>query len=189
MTTFAFIDVESTGLDSRRHEAWDIAVILREPGFSDAQHQWFIKPARMTAADPAALRIGRFYERTAALKPAGSREKAPKWTDPAKLAPELARMLDGAVLVGQNTWFDAGFISAFLAAHSQVLTADYHWQNLGSLLTGWKAGRGMPVAVPGRLDDLAVAAGADLALYDRHTALGDATLSRDLWDLVMGGPS
>jgi DNA polymerase III epsilon subunit-like protein len=184
MSRLIVADVETTGTDPARHFAWDVALIVREDGLADAEHQWFIKPDLRTA-EPMALRVGHYYERTAGLKAAGSREKAPKWTDPVKLAPELARLLDGAVLIGQNPWFDASFLSALLQRHGQVLTADYHYRDLGSLVTGYLRGTGRVPDPRMKLDALAVALGLDPLSYERHSALGDCRLERDMWDEVM----
>lgn len=186
MSTLIWADVETTGTEPARHHAWDIALIVRDTMLSDAEHQWFIKPD-LSTADRIALQVGGYYKRTAGLKAAGSREKSPKWSDPVKTVPLIASLLDGAVLIGQNPWFDASFLSALLKRHGHVLTCDYHYQNLGSLVTGWLLGRGEPVPSSRKLDDLAKAAGLDLDGYERHTALGDCRLGRDLWDLIHGG--
>jgi DNA polymerase III epsilon subunit-like protein len=185
MTTYAFCDTECSGLDAARHHAWDIAVIIREPGMADSVHQWYVKPD-LSTAEPAALRIGRYYERTAGLLPPLSRKTGPKWTDPAKLAATLASLLDGAVLVGANPSFDAGFISALLRAHGQVLTADYHLLDAGSLVLGWNRGTGRSLDGPLKMDAAIRACGLDPASYEAHTALGDARAVRDCWDTVMG---
>ncbi|HUZ52263.1 MAG TPA: hypothetical protein VMU94_07015 [Streptosporangiaceae bacterium] len=187
MKRIVFADVESTGLDPAVHFAWDVALIVRDPvGVTDREYQWYFKPD-LSTADAMALTIGGYYKRTADLKSPRTRDnKALKWTDPVKLAPFLAHLLDGAVLVGQNTWFDAGFLSALLRANEHVLTCDYHYQNLGSLLAGWLRGRGIQVPQSLKLDDLARAAGLSLDGYNRHTAIGDTRLTRDAFDLVMG---
>jgi len=185
MTVYAFTDTEATGTDRARHYAWDIAVIIREPGMADSVHQWFIQPD-LSTADPMALRIGRYYERTAGLLPPLSRKQGRKWAAPAKLAPELARMLDGAVLVGANPSFDAAFIGRLLRAHGHLLTADYHMLDLGSLVLGWNRGTGRSLDGPLKMDAAIRACGLDPASYEAHTALGDARAVRDCWDIVMG---
>lgn len=182
---FAFCDTETTGTNPVHHRAWDIAVIIREAGVVDSVHQWFVKPD-LSTAEPVALRIGRYYERTAGLMPPLSRKQGPKWADPAKLAADLARMLDGAVLVGANPSFDAAFIARLLRAHGQLLTADYHMLDLGSLVLGWARGKGGPLDGPLKADAAIRACGLDPASYDAHTALGDARAVRDCWDTVMG---
>lgn len=187
MKRIVFADVESTGLDPAEHFAWDVAIIVRDPvGLADREYQWYFEPDLSTAG-AIALTIGGYYKRTADLKSPRTRDnKAAKWADPVKVAPFLAQLLDGAVLVGQNTWFDAGFLSALLRRHGHVLTCDYHYQNVGSLLAGFARGQERLVPQSLKIDDLARAARMDLDGYDRHTALGDARLARDAFDLVMG---
>ena len=134
-----------------------------------------------------ALPVGRFYQRTAALRPSGSREKQPKWSDPVKVIPAIARMLTGATIVSHNTPFEDKFIDALLARHGHVLTCDYHYRDLGSLVTGWLAAKGLPLIVPPKLNLIAQACGIDPAGYSTHTALGDTRLARDVHDVVLGG--
>ena len=59
-----FVDIETTGLDPHRHDVWEIAAIVRDPGQLDVEHCWMIRPD-LVASDPAALRISRYYQRTA----------------------------------------------------------------------------------------------------------------------------
>jgi DNA polymerase III epsilon subunit-like protein len=79
----------------------------------------------------------------------------------------------------------ASCLGALPPPHGQVLTADYHYRDLGSLVTGYLRGTGR-VPDPGmKLDALAVALGLDPLSYERHSALGDCRLERDMWDEVM----
>jgi len=194
------VDVETTGLDPVRHVAWDYALA----GEDGTEYQWFIKPD-LRNADPFALRIGRYYERTADLLPAGSRKQGPKWSDPDKAAAEMARLLDGATLLGHNPPFDAAFIGAFLRRHGHVLTADHHQIDTGTLVTGYIAGLrrgfedcvklgGEPVLAADypppkgkHLADMARAVGVDPAAYRQHEALEDARLALAVYRTVMGG--
>lgn len=203
MAAAAAVDVETTGLDPARHVAWDIAIVT-----GDARHQWFVKPDLATA-DPFGLRVGKFYERTADLLPPLSRKQGKKWADPAKAAAQIARLLNGATLVGHNPAFDAAFIGAFLRRHGQILTADHHQIDTGTLVTGYIHGcrRGWresgkpasqdqylqearyPLPKGKHLSDMARALGIDPMGYEQHTALGDALLAMAVYDVVMGGAS
>jgi DNA polymerase III epsilon subunit-like protein len=178
---------------------WELAVIRDNLGFA-SEYQWFIKPD-LTTADPMALRIGGYYLRTAELLPPLSRKQGRKWSDPAKAAAQLAGLLDGVTLVAANPAFDAAFIAAFLRRHGHVLTCDYHYRDIGTLVTGWVHGyqtavtRLRPGAMGGvphlpkkqHLADMAAVAGVDPAGYDTHTALGDTRLARDIYVRVTGG--
>jgi DNA polymerase III epsilon subunit-like protein len=140
VTKLTFVDLETTGLDPSRHEAWEIGLIVREDASTtDTEYLWRIKPD-LTKADPTGLRIGRFYERTAGLHPALSRKPGDKWADPAKTAEELARLLDGAHMVGAVPSFDAAFLERFLRRYGQAPTWHYHLVDVEALAAGYLAG-------------------------------------------------
>jgi DNA polymerase III epsilon subunit-like protein len=203
MAAACAVDVETTGLDPGRHVAWDIAVVASLPDGGKTAHQWFIKP-ELANADPFALKVGKYYERTADLLAAGSRKQGGKWSDPVKAAAELARLLNGATLIGHNPWFDASFLAAFLRRHGQLLTADYHYVDTGTLVTGYITGLRhgyqdfaklppdrvlvrYPAPKGSHLADMAAAVGIDPQRYEQHTALGDARLAMAIYERVMGG--
>jgi DNA polymerase III epsilon subunit-like protein len=186
------VDCETTGTDPVRHVAWDIALV----GEDKSEHQWYIKPDLKTA-DPVALRIGRYYERTAALRPSGTRANVSKWAKPDEAAAQIACLLDGATLLGHNPPFDAAFIGGFLRRHGHVLTADHHQIDTGTLVTGWVAGQRSlaeeantdlrPWPSGKHLADMARALGIDPLGFEQHTAIGDARLAMAVYRAVMGG--
>lgn len=151
----AITDLETTGLHLiHGHEAWEFGIILRKDigapeGPRDFEHLWRVKPD-LSRADPTALRISRFYERTADMQQDSLVARTfdlalagmdPYWSDPALLAAEIAPMLDGATLVGANVGsFDAPFLDAFLRANGQCGAWDYHYRDIGSLVTGYIEG-------------------------------------------------
>ena len=209
----AFCDVETVRLGSDQGSAlWEVAVILRDDT-GDTTHLWQVRP-NLEHAEAGALRIGRYYERCrVADKPAGSGivlacPKLPRGKHVARaahlIAQDLARLLDGALIVGSNPWFDAGHVAAFLREHRQALAADYHMRDIGSVVEGYIAGYDLamgnlkhsghqvppPLERPksGKLSDVAAAMGFDPVRWDPHTALGDARLARALWDAVGGRP-
>lgn len=186
MTRWAFADVETTGTDPVRHVLWEAALIVRDGEHSDAEHHWFVKPDLATA-DPMALRVGKFYERTPALLPPLSRKQGQHWSDPAKAAAQMAALLDGAMFTAANPAFDAAFFAAFLRRQGHIFTADYHYRDVGSLVAGFAYGQGAIPPKSPKLMDVAFAVGIDVAKYDTHTALGDARLARDICDRVTAG--
>lgn len=198
MTLIAFVDLETTGIDPAVHDVWEIGIIDRRPfrvvhpgrpdthELRDTEYHWFVEPD-LAAADPGALRIGRYYERTCSFRdrPAGG------WSDPAEVAHEIAVLTDGAAVVAVNPAFDTGFLSRFLRANGQCPAWDYHLIDIGSLVRGWMAGArpGVEVEWPLGCNPAARLAGVDPGLYALHTAVGDARLARDVFDKVTGGAS
>jgi hypothetical protein len=75
VSRLVFLDTETTGLNPWHHEVWEIAVITRkviehedQPTQTvDEEHVFHVKPD-LTKADPTALRICRYYERTRARR-------------------------------------------------------------------------------------------------------------------------
>lgn len=188
MTVLVFLDTETTGLDSDRHELWEIAAIVRWPGELDVEYLWQIRPSLKTA-DPSGLRISRYYERI--VIPAGlpgiaralvhpNKDLASVWHEAPRVAQDLAPVLDGATIVGAVPDFDARFLTRFLRRHHQAPTWHYHLVDVETLA----AGR-LCKAPPWGFDDLLAAYGLRYAEEDRHTALGDARMVRDLYDAVI----
>lgn len=177
-TKYAILDTETTGLDPHRHEVWEIAVIVRENG-TDTEARWMVRPD-LSTADPRALRIGRFYERTVGVM----------WSDPGRAAQELARMLDGAVVVGSNPSFDQAFLTRWLRAYGQCWTA--HYRTIDVITLGWghlMGTKGIERSEPmPRTGAISLAHEVDPDVYDRHTALEDVRWCRDLFDTIVQGP-
>lgn len=201
--TPVIVDCETTGLDPSCHQAWEIAMIGRGTG---ARWLYRIEPD-LTTADPRALEIGRFAERTAQMRHAtdpdpgalniwdltGTRRNL--WSDPADLAEFLATYLLDVILVAANPAFDAGFISALLAAHGyNPQPWHYRLRDIGSMAYGYLAARrelglyfGEIPPVDAGTDDYARALGVAPEKFDRHSALGDCRLVAAMLDVVDGG--
>lgn len=211
MTKLAFLDLETTGLDPDRHEIWEIGLILRYPDLADVEYLWRIEPD-LTRADPTGLRIGRFYERTSTMARADKGEHYnladwddeasgldQPWSDPAALAEDLARLLDGAHIVGAVPSFDAAFLSRWLPKMGQAFTAHYHLIDVEAMAVGHLIAKrhftapdgsdldyslGVLTSPPWNSNELSRALGIEPNVYERHTALGDARWVRDQYDAI-----
>jgi hypothetical protein len=205
----AFVDTETVRLVPDHGSAlWELAILLRQDG-QDAEYLWHVRPS-LEHAEPKSLQVGRYYERCkVADSPAGSgrilASPAMRGKTGARqarlIAHDVAVLLDGALIIGANPWFDAGHVDAFLREHGQCLAADYHMRDIGSVVDGYLAGHDLarrncafckheppePLRRPEsmRLTEIARVLGINPDSYDTHTALGDARLTRAIWNAVM----
>ena len=199
--TLVFLDTETTGLDPARHEVWEIGCIVsghRDPS-CNGEWLWQLRPDLATA-DPNGLRIGRYYEREQLWRKGGGSAivlASPWWKDDLRKVPypseaatrsevaeRLARLLDGAHMVGAVPSFDAAFLEPFLRRSGQAACWHYHLVDVEALAAG-KLG----LAPPWDSSELTQALGIEVAEQDKHTALGDARWAKAIYDAVMGAGS
>jgi DNA polymerase III epsilon subunit-like protein len=189
----AFIDTETTGLDPFQHDAWEIAVILRQDGH-DTEHTFRILPD-LSNADPKALDINRYFERVSA--------DDWTWDDRQTAAHQLYALLNGAVMVGSNPAFDAEMVAhLFGRYYDQPKPWHYRTVDVATLAVGALYGRASEwtrkdcdASWYGKVEN---AVGWPWKSYEvsrhveveppaksmAHTALGDARWARDVWDSV-----
>lgn len=193
----AFVDCETTGLDPRRHEIWELAIIV-----DGKEHEFHIMPEHGKRSDPTALRINRFYQRTAAkdwywhgITFAANPAVAQHGFAEGRIidAGQIATLLAGRHIVGAVPSFDAAFIDAFLRRHGQVAAWHYHLIDVEALAAGWLRGKDegylgrddLPIP-PWNSEALSIALGVTPDRYERHTALGDARWAKAIYEAVMG---
>lgn len=189
----AFADTETTGLDPFLHDLWEIAVILRRDGV-DTEHVFRIQPD-LTDADPKALEINRYHERTSAADWT--------WDNQRTAASRLYTLLNDAVIVGSNPAFDAEMLThLFGRYYDNPRPWHYRTIDIATLAVGALYGRASEWT---RKDcdaswygKVAKAVGWPWKSYDvsrhveveppakdvAHTALGDARWARDVFDAV-----
>jgi DNA polymerase III epsilon subunit-like protein len=176
----AFVDLETTGLDPRRHEPWEIAVIVEDvfpdgthrPAIQGAHEVQYPKPRRLGGADSIALGIGGYYTRTFRGVPSG---RFP--TDPEKLAADLTlQITPGTYLAGCTIHFDAAFLDVFMRENGQCPMWNYHLIDC----TTYAAGR-MQLTPPWKSTTLFEAYGIEVDEAQAHTALYDAQMAQKLF--------
>jgi hypothetical protein len=193
MTHLVFLDTETTGL-AEHCEVWEIGLIVRtETG--DEEFGWRIRPD-LTTAEPTGLLIGRYYQRMSghAACPVGyawqfahpDDEDDPlpaneRHTSAERVATQVAQLLDGVTIVGAVPDFDARHLTRFLRANGQASTWHYHLVDVETL-----AGGRLRMPPPWDFDELLQLHGLVYDETDRHTALGDARMVRDLYDRALG---
>lgn len=200
--TLVSLDSETTGLDPDAHEIWELALIVRGHRVSERDGTYLFQlPVDLSKADPEALKIGRFHERSmqlgaavpwyeGAAGPSPSGESVePRFVRPAHLAAWLPALLDRAQLVGVNPGFDAGFLRRLLRGNGQHPSWDYHLTDLWAMTRGFLLAQGVAVSeLPSRSDDLSRAVAVEPPSgSDRHSALGDSVWAMRWFDRLTGG--
>jgi DNA polymerase III epsilon subunit-like protein len=201
----AFVDTETTHLDPRYGDVWEIAVIRRREDGTDSEFVWQVRPD-LTTADPEALKIGRYEERFAVPEGWDAIEFVPSGPPFRSLIPEmlfdLQEALSGAVVIGSNPGFDIAFLTKLLQAHGRKLPWHYRPLDIATLAAGYLYGQAerMTQATcdtshygkvadhlgwPWKSYQASEAVGVPRPSGDvAHTALGDARWARDVWDAV-----
>lgn len=159
MTALCFLDTETTGLDPRIHQPYEVAWMLED----DEKVSSMNLPHDLTHADPVALKIGHYFERRMHEKFAPI--DAAKW---------LAHKLRGVTLVGSNPGFDAAMLTRVIGH------APWHYRLINVAEGGmWTFGWDRPKA----LADVAAECrihGHDIPEPD-HTAEGDVRTTRAVY--------
>lgn len=163
MSVLCFIDTETTGLDPRIHQPWEVCYWRedeREPTTLRLPHD-------LQHADPKALDIGGYWGRSGAVDLRGN-IGAP-WM--------VAHALRGVTLVGSNPAFDAAMLTRVIGApvwhHRLINVAEG-----GMWVFGWDRPKG--------LADVAAACrerGYKIPEPD-HTAEGDVRTTRAVYEAL-----
>lgn len=159
----AFVDVETTGLDARIHQPYEVCVWR-----SDRTHPTTIRlPHTLEHADAQGLAVGRYIAR--GFGPFDS----PDGTELRLLVADLA----GTTLVGSNPTFDAAMLTRFIGcpvwSHRLIDVAQ---------AAMWVLDTDQPVGLA-RLVEQLQASGHDIPDPD-HTAEGDVRATRAAYEAL-----
>lgn len=177
-----FLDTETTSLNRRTRQAWDIGLIRREPDGSEEESAFFVKDLDLREADPTSLRIGRFYDRYRMDHEVKDGLDRYLYLAPIGAARAVERMTRGAVLVGAVPSFDEETLARLLYDNGLVPAWNYHLVDVETLAAG-------ALRMPPKwdFDKVLAAYGLTYDEADRHTAIGDARMAMWLFDAVMTG--
>lgn len=173
------VDTETTGLGWDR-EAWEIALIRREPNGATDEIRLFLD-VDVHRADRIALEIGGYHRRhpRARFEATGDPRHLDGLVSPARAARLVRELTDGATIVGAVPSFDTHVLEMLLAR----IDLEPSWHHRLRCVESMSAGRlGRDV---GGLVDCAAALEVDYPLREQHTALGDARVALAVYDRIL----
>lgn len=180
-----FIDTETTSLRHDRR-AWEVALIVRDPDTGkDEEYTWFVDTDDLDLgnADLMSLKIGKFYDRhPQALNPTAGRryDSLHNTVCECDALMEVERMTRGVILVGAVPNFDSEVLGNRMREHGICPSWHYHLIDVETLAAG-----ALKLPPPWNFDMVLAEYGLTYDEADRHTALGDTRMVRDLYDAVM----
>ena len=162
MTTLCFIDTETTGLDARIHQPYEVAWWREDEDKPRTRHL----PHSLDYADGMALNIGGYFARGFEPFPSAGRTVT-----------DLVTALRGVTLVGSNPAFDAAMLTRFIGApvwhHRLINVAE------GAMwLFDWDRPKGLADVTPALRDR-----GHDIPEPD-HTAEADVRATRAVYEAL-----
>jgi DNA polymerase-3 subunit epsilon len=163
-----FLDTETTGTDPTKHRVWEIGALKRD-GLMTSELEVQIITKDLGSADKRALEICQFKNRYNEFE-AVSIEEA---------LSELIHFSQDTVLFGLNISFDITFLQ-FMAEREGL---DFHpgWHYSAVDVKSYAAGvLGIDPNRPSHI--FAQELGIDQNDYSRHSALGDAYYTADIYD-------
>lgn len=188
--SITFLDLETTDLDPRKGQIWEVGVIRRRHGV-DTEFLWQLA-VDLDRADPRSLAVGQFHDRfvvpvgweAARLDPATGQVQ--QRLTLAEAMSDFVRLWEWeddrpvTHMVGAVPSFDDGYLKVLFAEHGARVCWHYHLVCAENLAAGC-----LGLEPPWDSDDLSRAMGVDPHRYVRHSAIGDCRLARDLYDAVM----
>ena len=169
--SFAFIDLETTGLNVRQHEIIEIGCVLTTPDLKVVEEfSLKIKPKNIANADPTALKINHYNEK--------NWEKAVDLEDAIKI---FAEKVKNHIMIGHNVAFDSGFLEQAFSQTGVSNTMHYH--KLDTVSVAWAKMHKDPDLEHFSLRELCLRFG--IKNEQAHTALSDARATYELYKKLM----
>ncbi len=168
---FAFIDIETTGLNVLVHEIIEVGVVLTTPTLKVIEaFELKIKPERIEDADKISMKINHYD--SADWKDAMSLKEAMKI---------LSKKVEDCIMVGQNVAFDSGFLEYAFAQNK--ITNSMHYYKLDTISIAWAKLHKEPDLEHFSLRELCKRFGIENE--KAHNALSDARATYELYKKLM----
>jgi DNA polymerase III epsilon subunit family exonuclease len=169
--SFAFIDIETTGLNLLNNEIIEIGVLLATPDLKMVEEfELKIKPEKIETADPVALKVNHY--------------NSSDWTNAIGLKEAMKifkEKVKDCIMVGHNVAFDAGFLE--YAFNKTNLTNSMHYHKLDTVSIAWAKMHKDPNLEHFSLRELCVR--FEIKNERSHTALSDARATYELYKKLM----
>jgi DNA polymerase III subunit epsilon len=167
----AFLDVETTGLDTALHEVIEIGILRGE---DPAPQEWhsLVKPERLEVAEQRALEIN------------GYATNPDRWNGAptmAEVGAEVVKTLEGCVIIGQNVSYDLDILKRCLQRAGVDVSA-LPWRKLDTMTLSYE--HLIPLGLQG-LGLQAVRRFLGWSEEGAHTAMGDVRDTRNLFHLLL----
>lgn len=198
MNPICFLDCETDGLHPGC-QPYEIAMIRRDE--SGTRRIEFFVEIDLSTADPAGLRVGRFYDRHPLGRFLSGLDNSVSGTalSAAHAAQLVARHTHGATIVGIVPSFDTRVLAKLLRSQRLTPAWHYHLTDVVDMAAGWLHGAAAPVKavmpesirevleLPLKSEPVSLACGVEPpAPEERHTAMGDARWAMRLYDQLTG---
>ena len=168
---FAFIDIETTGLNLLLHEIIEIGCVVTTPDLEVIEEiELKIKPERISNADPVALKVNHYNEKD--WEQAISFEKA---------FTILSSKVKDCIMVGHNVAFDAGFMEYVF--NKMEMMNPMHYHRLDTVSIAWAKLHHNPNIEHFSLREMCVHFG--IKNERAHSALSDARATYELYKKLM----
>lgn len=167
---FAWVDVETTGLDPTVAEILEIAIVRVALDGSEKTFHSKIKPDYIEKAHPKALEVNGYTEEAWADAPSQSEV----WNKIVRLG-----LLADCIIAGQNVRFDVGFIEAALAEYVESKPRiGYHLYDTVTLAIEHLAPLGIESVSLTSPNGVCVFLG--IPIEGAHTAMGDIRMTMEV---------
>lgn len=122
----AFIDCETSGLNSQQHEILEMGLILYSQQTDQVMQEWEVKvaPRTIETADPDALKINGF-SKNANLYTKNIQSSIIKFNN----------LVENCILIGQNISFDVAFLEKYLTEFN--IAPKYDRRKIDTMSLAW----------------------------------------------------